>query len=89
MIELFNDEKKLIATKTNAEGRCDSPLLADKTMVTGEVEIHFHIGSYFRDRDIETPFLDIVPVRFSIEADSDYHVPLVCSPWSYSTYRGS
>ena len=61
-------------------------------MVTGTYELEFDVGSYFRARDIalaDPAFLDTVVIRFSIRDDEDYHVPLLVSPWSYSTYRGS
>jgi 5-hydroxyisourate hydrolase len=76
----------LKAAATNADGRTDAPLLAAEEMRVGCYEIVFHVGDYFGEKT----FLDLVPVRFAI-ADSaqSYHVPLLCSPWSYSTYRGS
>jgi 5-hydroxyisourate hydrolase len=59
----------------------------------GRYEIAFHVGDYFRARGValpEPPFLDVVPVRFAIaDASAHYHVPLLASPWAYSTYRGS
>ena len=62
-------------------------------MAVGVVELRFHVGDYFRAQGLalaEPPFLDVVPVRFAIaDADQHYHVPLLCSPWSYATYRGS
>ncbi len=78
---------------TNDDGRCDAPLLADKSMITGVYELTFHVGDYFRriGADIADPaFLDIVPVRFGLaDAQAHYHVPLLVSPFGYSTYRGS
>lgn len=78
---------------TNADGRTDAPLLAGDAMKAGRYELLFHIGAYFRSTNAaagEPPFLDIVPVRFAIaDAGAHYHVPLLCSPWSYATYRGS
>jgi 5-hydroxyisourate hydrolase len=78
---------------TNADGRTDEPLMAGEWFQTGEYELTFHIGDYFKARGTKTaepPFLDTVPIRFTIaEPDGHYHVPLLCSPWSYSTYRGS
>ena len=96
-IELWSldgDERTLItAMKTNAEGRTDAPLLAADEMQTGQYEIIFFIGDYFAAKWPTLPkirFLDKVPVRFGIaDAGASYHVPLLCSPWSYSTYRGS
>lgn len=78
---------------TNADGRTDSPLLTGDEYKTGQYELVFRIGDYFRGLGADLPqpaFLDVVPLRFGIsEADGHYHVPLLASPWSYSTYRGS
>lgn len=84
----------LASALTNADGRTDAPLLCSGTMKKGIYEIHFFVADYFRRAggvDIGCPpFLNVVPVRFSIaEEDKNYHVPLLVSPWSYSTYRGS
>lgn len=77
---------------TNAEGRTDEPLLAGDAMHRGVFELTFHVADYFRRRGCalaEPPFLDRVPIRFAIaDPDAHYHVPLLCSPWAYSTYRG-
>jgi 5-hydroxyisourate hydrolase len=90
-IELWlhgTDKRQLLKTvRTNADGRCDAPLLADGEMKAGEYELIFFVGDYFASKP---RFLDLVPVRFNIiDATASYHVPLLCSPWSYSTYRGS
>jgi 5-hydroxyisourate hydrolase len=78
--------KALKTVKTNAEGRTDAPLLEDSSFRPGAYELAFHVGSYFKGRG----FLDLVPVRFVItDPDAHYHVPLLCSPWGYTTYRGS
>lgn len=78
---------------TNADGRTDAPLLTGDEYRTGQYELVFRIGDYFRGLGAALPqpaFLDVVPLRFGIaEADGHYHVPLLASPWSYSTYRGS
>ena len=78
---------------TNADGRTDEPLLAAEAMRAGEFELMFHVAEYFRTRGVmlpEPPFLDRVPLRFGLaDTDAHYHVPLLCTPWSYSTYRGS
>lgn len=76
---------------TNEDGRCDAPLLSGIDMGVGAYELHFHVGDYFRDLNgTAASFLDVVPVRFLIEdTDSHYHVPLLVSPFGYSTYRGS
>lgn len=82
---------------TNADGRTDAPLLAAGELRAGRYELRFHVGEYFarrENRELTTttspPFLDVVPVRFAVaDADAGYHVPLLVSPWAYSTYRGS
>ena len=78
---------------TNADGRTDHPLIGGRPLPIGRYELRFAVGNHFRSRGIESgdpPFLDIVPLRFSIaEPEGHYHVPLLCTPWSYSTYRGS
>ncbi len=86
-IRLYHLGELICETASNTDGRCDGPLLSDAP--AGEYEIVFSIGSYFRGRGVESPFLDEVPVRFSVVAGGNYHVPLVCSPFAYSTYRGS
>ncbi len=96
-IELYRDEaagrRRLAEALTNADGRCEAPLLAGEDFETGCYELVFHVGAYFRAREIAPrtpPFLDQVPVRFGIaEAGGHYHVPLLISPYGYSTYRGS
>ena len=78
---------------TNADGRCASPLLADSAFVSGVYELDFQIGDYFARQQLGGPaprFLDVVTLRFGVsDADADYHVPLLVSPFGYSTYRGS
>jgi 5-hydroxyisourate hydrolase len=70
---------------TNADGRTDAPLLDGEALQPGLYEITFAVGAYFQEG-----FLETVPVRFRIDDPTrHYHVPLLCSPWSYSTYRGS
>ncbi len=91
---LEGDRWTLLKTvHTNADGRTDEPLLAADAMRTGQYKLVFHVAAYFRARGEELPdppFLDAVPLRFGIaDRDGHYHVPLLCSPWSYSTYRGS
>ncbi len=85
--------RKLKSIRTNGDGRTDEPLMAADAMRTGEYKIVFHVAEYFRGQDVtlpEPPFLDRVPIRFGIaDAGAHYHVPLLCTPWSYSTYRGS
>lgn len=77
---------------TDGDGRAPEPLLRDESLRAGTYELEFDIGNYFRERGTalaEPAFLDTVVIRFSIRDDEDYHVPLLASPWSYSTYRGS
>jgi 5-hydroxyisourate hydrolase len=75
-------------TRTNANGRTESPLLQDAEVRSGQYELVFFVGGYFKQSAPER-FLDRVPVRFRLKAGESYHVPLLCSPWSYATYRGS
>ena len=80
--------------KLNADGRNDGgPLLDATTMATGRYRLVFHVAAYFRARGValpDPPFVDQVPLDFGIaDAQAKYHVPLLVSPWSYSTYRGS
>jgi 5-hydroxyisourate hydrolase len=81
----------LTSMRTNADGRTTAPLLAGEAFGRGSYELVFHVGAYFRRRgSIEPPFLDLVPVRFQItERSQHYHIPLLVSPFSYTTYRGS
>jgi len=78
---------------TNADGRTDAPLIGASDARVGAFELVFHAGDYFRRQGAKTadpPFLDLVPIRFAIaDPKAHYHVPLLVSPWSYSTYRGS
>ncbi len=77
----------------NADGRADGPLLDAGTMATGRYRLSFEAAPYFRARGValpEPPFIDVVHLDFGIaDAAGRYHVPLLVSPWSYSTYRGS
>jgi 5-hydroxyisourate hydrolase len=89
-----NETGKLLlkADVTNADGRC-APLLEGETMKPGKYELVFNAGDYFAERGVELPsprFVDQVTLAFGIaDATQNYHVPLVVSPWAYSTYRGS
>lgn len=89
----FAGTERLVEARTNADGRTDQPLLAGAPLRIGTYELVFHMGAYFRERRVLGPgqlFLDEVCVRFGIdEPEGHYHVPLVATPWSYSTYRGS
>ena len=94
LYEFAGERAHRIATATtNADGRTDAPLIGGRPLPIGRYELRFAVGDHFRSRGIEQgdpPFLDIVPLRFSIaEPEGHYHVPLLCTPWSYSTYRGS
>lgn len=84
---------RIARTVTNADGRTDAPLIGDRPLPIGSYELRFGVGDHYRARGVhggDPPFLDIVPLRFSIaEPEGHYHVPLLCTPWSYSTYRGS
>lgn len=89
-----DDAGPLVRTTTNADGRTDAPLLAGDALRAGTYELVFHVGDYFRARNTpglaEPPFLDRIPIRFCVaDPNGHYHVPLIVSPWSYSTYRGS
>lgn len=94
-IELFRCGKPgpLAVATTNSDGRCETPLLADENFVTGEYELVFHAGEYFNAKgqeDGEHRFLDRIVIRFGIDnQEQHYHVPLLLSPFGYSTYRGS
>jgi 5-hydroxyisourate hydrolase len=81
----------MLAGETNLDGRTDGPLLEGDRFHLGTYELVFHVGDYFErlNTAIEHQFLDYVPVRFSMGAVAHYHVPLLVSPYSYSTYRGS
>lgn len=90
----ISPERKLLKTvTTNDDGRTDDLLLKADEMRVGHYELVFKAGAYFKDKGISLPeptFLDDIPIRFAIfDAEQNYHVPLLVSPWSYSTYRGS
>ncbi len=86
-------EKLVAEAVTNQDGRFDAPLLAGAAFTAGVYELRFHAGDYFRGLgldDASPPFLDIVPIRFGVASAAEhYHVPLLISPYGYSTYRGS
>jgi hydroxyisourate hydrolase len=87
-IDLADDAGNILqSVRTNADGRTDAPLLDAESIRPGEYELRFFVGDYFGNVE---GFLSVVPVRFRItDAGESYHVPLLCTPWSYSTYRGS
>ncbi|WP_144112471.1 hydroxyisourate hydrolase [Paraburkholderia sp. BCC1886] len=96
-VELFalagDTRRALKTTTTNDDGRCDQPLLEGDALVAGEYELVFGAGDYFAAIGTKVPeprFVDRVVLRFGVaDAGAHYHVPLLVSPWSYSTYRGS
>lgn len=97
-IELFEISKSgattlIVKTVSNADGRTDKPLISDRPVPIGRYELRFGIGDYFARTgaaQADPRFLDIVPIRFATaEPEGHYHVPLLATPWSYSTYRGS
>lgn len=94
-IKLFSlaDGRHLVAsTVTNGDGRTDEPLLEGDTWRPGQYELEFQVAGYFTEAGLsqdDPPFLDEVIVRFSLADGQNYHVPLLVSPWSYATYRGS
>lgn len=92
LFSLHNGRHLVASTVTNDDGRSPQPLLGGETWRAGSYELEFAIGSYFRDKgtqQAEPPFLDDVVIRVNLSHDENYHVPLLVSPWSYSTYRGS
>lgn len=99
MIELWrldpagNRHSMVKTVRTNADGRPDDLLLGNDELVVGHYELVFAVGEYFAAQGVTStaiPFLDRVPVRFGIaDSTAHYHVPLLVSPWAYSTYRGS
>jgi 5-hydroxyisourate hydrolase len=84
---------QIVRLRLNDDGRADEPLLADDAMKPGHYRLVFSVAAYFERRGValpQPPFLSEVPVEFGIaDPDAHYHVPLLVSPWSYSTYRGS
>jgi 2-oxo-4-hydroxy-4-carboxy-5-ureidoimidazoline decarboxylase len=81
----------LVETTTNADGRTDAPLVSGAPLRIGTYRLDFHVGPHFAGAGAaDPPFLDVVPIQFSVaEPEGHYHVPLLVTPWSYSTYRGS
>lgn len=96
-VELYRVEgerlTRIASTVTNSDGRCDAPLLQGDDYRSGVYQLQFKVGDYYRARGTSLPdpaFLDVVVLRFGIDAGQEhYHVPLLLSPYSYSTYRGS
>jgi 5-hydroxyisourate hydrolase len=79
----------LKTVETNADGRTAAPLLDGSEAEAGAYELVFLVREYFLSRGVDCSFLDRVPVRFNLGGEAAYHVPLLVTPWSYSTYRGS
>lgn len=96
-LELYfieDGQRTLLKTETtNLDGRCDAPLLSGEELKVGQYELVFAAGDYFADQGVTLPsprFIDRVTIAFGVaDASQNYHVPLVVTPWSYSTYRGS
>jgi len=91
---LHGDERRLVTSATtNADGRTDTPLLSGDRLATGVYELAFHAGDYLRHAGValsDPPFLDVVVVRIGIaDPSGHYHVPLLLSPYGYSSYRGT
>ncbi|MEM9872905.1 MAG: hydroxyisourate hydrolase [Pseudomonadota bacterium] len=88
-----NSHRKIAESVTNADGRTDSPILPAETFTPGQYELIFFCGDYLAEAGLATgdlKFLDQIPIRFGMaDADAHYHVPLLLSPYGYSTYRGS
>jgi 2-oxo-4-hydroxy-4-carboxy-5-ureidoimidazoline decarboxylase len=95
LVELSDLGASLVVTRTitNADGRTDQPLIYHRPVPIGCYELTFSVGDYFAGQQVATsdpPFLDQIPLRFSVrEPESHLHVPLLVTPWSYTTYRGS
>jgi 5-hydroxyisourate hydrolase len=92
-IDLHFGAKLVTSVVTNMDGRTGQPLLSADRLETGVYELTFHAGEYFRRMGVELPdlaFLDVVVIRFGVaDPDGNYHVPLLLSPYGYTTYRGS
>lgn len=87
-----NTHRKIREAVTNADGRCDAPLLEGKAFQAGQYELVFFAGDYLRTGNASLPdplFLDQIPIRFGMSEAVHYHVPLLLSPYGYATYRGS
>jgi len=93
LVELFRIDGEArtprAAMTTNADGRTDAPILPERDFAPGTYELVFHAGDYLRAMGKAADFLDIVPLRFTMTEPDHYHVPLLLSPYGFSTYRGS
>ena len=92
-LRLLRSGRAIARAVTNAEGRCDSPLLTSAALTAGAYRLEFDVGAYYRGLGVDVPepaFLETVAIEFGVaDADAHYHVPLLVSPFAYSTYRGS
>jgi 5-hydroxyisourate hydrolase len=92
-LEAGAEPRAMLALRLNHDGRSDGPLLEAAACVPGRYRLVFGVAAYYRERGValpEIPFLEDVPLDFGIaDAQAHYHVPLLCTPWAYSTYRGS
>ncbi|MEM7710583.1 MAG: hydroxyisourate hydrolase [Pseudomonadota bacterium] len=91
-IELVRDGVVVTEATTNADGRTDEAILGQDAFAPGAYELRFHAGDWLRAEgviDAGIPFLDVIPIAFGLAEDAHYHVPLLLSPYGYSTYRGS
>jgi len=91
-LPVAGDPELVVATVLNADGRAEPPLLAEADFAAGTYELRFFVGDYFRSAGLaaDPAFLDVVPVRVTLAAgEGHYHVPLLASPFGYTTYRGS
>ncbi len=93
LARLDGEGREVLKTvRTNEDGRTDAPLLGEGELVRGAYELLFDVGGYFAGFQgvVDPPFLGVVPIRFGVaDPSAHYHVPLLASPWAYSTYRGS
>lgn len=86
LVKLARKGEEIARGVTNSDGRLDAPLLEDGE---GEYELSFEVGDYFSEKGYPEGIFKTAVIRFEIKAGGSYHVPLVCTPWAYSTYRGS
>ena len=93
LYSLGNIQTLLLSATTNADGRTDKPLISGDHIEPGVYQLRFHAGDYFRQSGVtlpDPPFLDLVVIQFGVaDPTANYHVPLLISPYGYSTYRGS
>ena len=83
------ERRAVTGAVTNADGRTNAPILPEADWALGEYELVFSVADYLEGQGGESPFLREIPIRFTLSEDSHYHVPLLLSPFGYSTYRGS